>query len=164
MTTRTLHPARRGVSLIESVLAAGLLAGALAASLHVVGQTSKVQTLETRRATALLLAADMIAELRTHTLAGTNGTTANKPGAKRLLFNDAEDFFGWSASPPVDAKGEALTTDDKWSRSVQAMYLRPDDFALSGVPTDVAVFTVTVAYEGQPVVSLQTVLTTEDHQ
>ena len=164
MTRNRRQPGCRGISLVESVLAAGMLSGAVAASLNVVGQAGKVQTLETRRATAMMLAQDLMTEIRTHDLAGTAGVSPNKPGATRMSFNDAEDFIGWSSSPPVSNIGKPKTDAPGWSRSVAGLYIDPDTFALGYTPTDAALFAVTVSYDGVPIVTLRAILTTEDNQ
>lgn len=113
---------RTGLSLIEvsiSTLIVGLL---LVAALK-----SSGQTLRSRAAASVPLRGEMLArELMTEILDGVYedvtapafGPEAGEMTGNRSLFDDVDDWHGWSASPPCQKDGTEIIGFTEWQRDI----------------------------------------------
>lgn len=132
MTRRTpSNPARtpaRGFSLVEVVVAILVLSALLAASLNTVAASASMQRHAADRARARVLALDLLNEARRHPyddpIAGSGiGPGPGEINGTRSLFNDVDDFNGWSASPPQRTDGSVIPGFDGWTRTCTVEYV-----------------------------------------
>lgn len=121
---RPRHPSsRRGLSLIETVISAAILAGLMAAVLSAAGTTAA-----RRRAAADARTAQALAdELASETALLSFDPVANILGSptRREMFNDLLDAHGWSESPPASIDGIPNTALAGWSSSIAVQWVSP---------------------------------------
>jgi len=92
---------------------------------------------------------------------GSFGLGADEVGdGSRNLWEDVDDYDGWSAAPPQQKDGTVIAEFDDWERRVEVDWVDP--VALSdvvGYDTGVKLITVTVSRNDVDVASLQAVRT-----
>jgi len=86
---------------------------------------------------------------------GSFGLGGDEVGdGSRALWEDVDDYDGWSASPPEDKNGNPLTGFDDWGRSVTVDWVNPDNPSQAMMSdTRVKSITVDVTHNGVPVAS-----------
>ncbi|HRQ71974.1 MAG TPA: prepilin-type N-terminal cleavage/methylation domain-containing protein [Phycisphaerales bacterium] len=160
MTPRRAHNAapsrQRGFSLVEVVVAILVLSALLAASLNTVAASASMQRHAADRARARVLALDLLNEARRHPYDDPIAGSGTGPGpgeinGTRSLFNDVDDFNGWSASPPQRTDGSVIPGFEGWTRACTVEYVSLANPATT-VLTDSGVkrITVTVFRGKQP--------------
>jgi hypothetical protein len=78
----------------------------------------------------------------------------------RHLFDDVDDYDGWSASPPQQKDGTEMAGRSGWRRSVAVDWVDSADFAeVVGSNHGVKRITVVVSRDGVPVARLQAIRT-----
>jgi len=153
------HPRAPGFSLVEVVVAILVLSALLAASLNTVVASATMQRHAADRARARVLALDLLNEARKHPyddpVAGSGiGPGPTEINGTRSLFNDVDDFNGWSASPPQRTDGSVIPGFEGWTRACTVEYVSLAD-PTTVVLTDSGVkrITVTVHRGKQPMAS-----------
>lgn len=101
---------RRGISLVESLIAVSLTTLAGGALLSTVGSTVQISTDGTHTAIAQGLADQLMDEIAS--VKFPRSTTAFMPtGIGRSAFDDLDDYHNWNASPPQTRDGMAVGTE-----------------------------------------------------
>jgi len=119
--------ARRGLSLIETVLSLLILGGAFVALLNTVGSARSAQAIAAERQLAFVLAEDMMSEVLgqdTYMEEATIGRELGELFGTRANFDDVDDYHNWSATPPVDRDGVAIPGAEGYTREVTVGYRR----------------------------------------
>lgn len=129
------NPSRRGVSLIESVAALVILAGAMAAAMNSVASARASQVMAAERAKARVLADSMLAEVLENAYAepGSNtlGPDAGETNATtRSQFDDVDDYHGWSNTVRA-TDGTVIDGYDGYVVSFDVAWVDPDALANS---------------------------------
>ncbi len=152
--------APRGFSLLEAVIAIVLVGVVLLAAFHVLGGTTQSAHLTSLRATGLLLAQDLVAEILPTDYADPDQTPVFGPepgedGGDRTAFDDVDDYDGWEASPPIKRNGGTMSRFNDWTRSVTVDYVDPGDLG-SPIGSDAGVkrITVVASFGGKPMAEL----------
>jgi type II secretory pathway pseudopilin PulG len=161
MHTITRHPAsRRGISLIETVVALIVLSGAMVATLNTVASARASQVMAGQRAQARLLAESMLQEVLAQPYAEAGSTTlgpdAGETGNNRRDgFDDVDDYDGWAgaASSPDSTP---LTGYEGYSVRIAVRWVDPDGLT-DALNHDAGVkqVVVSIAIGKQPLVELQ---------
>ena len=158
--------ARRGFSLLETIVSTFLVGVVLVVALSAVGSSTSGQLDNAERTRACHLAGALMAEIleaeyEEAELPRVFGPEAGETGTgTRAAFDDADDYHGWSDSPPKGKDGSLLPNLTGWGRSVTVEYVDPEDFtSVEAVDLGVKRITVTVTHNGQQVASLVTVVT-----
>jgi hypothetical protein len=134
MTVRGRQPAdRSGIALVEAVLSMIVIGIMLITSLRLVvaARTGQVETAE--RLTALHLAAELMAEIIDQPYLDPDelplfGPELSEQGAtRRDVFDDVDDYHGWTESPPQDPDGTVRSHLDGWRRSVTVTWVDPSN-------------------------------------
>lgn len=156
------HRLRRAFSLVEATIAITIVGIMLVAALNTLGaaQLSEKQAGDRRRGT--LLAQDLMAEILQQAYEdpdfgpGSFGLGGDEVGdGSRALWEDVDDYDGWSAAPPQLKDGTELSDHDGWGREVEVVWV--SSFNLNqpvGSDQRLKRVTVTATYNGGPVVSL----------
>jgi len=158
---------RRALTLVESVVSIAIVGVMLVAALNTVGASQVTQQKIGQRSRAMLLAQDLMAEILQHyyedpdLAAGSFGlTVAEMSDGDRSLWNDVDDYNGWSASPPQQKDGTELSDFDGWRRSVSVSWVdSADPVTELGSDTGVKLITVTVAFNDLPLARLSALRT-----
>ncbi len=107
------HPARRGITMMETAIGSLLVGGVLASTLNLVGPTVQSTQRAGDRLTAAVLATDMLDEICALPFVdpqhdnGNIGPNPGEAGGTRDLFDDVDDYHGWTSAPQTRA-GDAL--------------------------------------------------------
>lgn len=161
---------RRGLSLLEMIISIPLVGIALVAALNTVGATKVSQFKVSIGREGHLLAQDLMSEILQQDYSDAEIARAARddiflkgsasyafgpdilPGrdevatGDRSLFNDVDDYEGWSASPPQSKGGDKYTLTG-WARSVSVIFTSPDDLeTVSSVDLGWKRIKVTVTY------------------
>ena len=158
--TKTAPPHRRGFSLVEVVVAILVLSALLAASLNTDAASASMQPHVADRARARVLALDLLNEARRHPyddpIAGSGlGPSPTEINGTRSLFNDVDDFNGWSASPPQRADGSVIPGFSGWTRACTVDYVSlSNPNTVVGSDSGVKRITVTVHRGNQPMAAV----------
>lgn len=127
----------RGFSLIEATIAVALVGFMLVAALNTVGASAKARLIHADRAKARLLASDLMAEI----LATVYEDPADGPGSfglegdevgdgSRTLWDDVDDYDGWSATQPQQKNGTELPGLTGWTRRVTVAWADPNNLSV----------------------------------
>jgi MSHA pilin protein MshD len=140
----------RALTLAEAVISIIIVSVMLVAALNTVSATRTTEKKIGDRSRGLLLAEDLMAEILQQAYEdpglppGSFGLGGDEVGdGSRNLWEDVDDYDGWSASPPQQKDGTELDDFDGWTRSVEVVWVNPLDLCQVSV-TDTGVKRVTV--------------------
>lgn len=159
--------AARGFSAVEALMSIVIVGIMLVAVMDTVGAAKMTCRRMGDGSRGTLLAQDLMSEILQQAYEdpdngpGSFGLGSDEVGdGSRSLWEDVDDYHGWSASPPQQKDGTELKDLDGWGRRVAVQWVSPKDFALPS-PSDTGVkqITVTVTHDGAVVVSLAAIRT-----
>ena len=142
-------PRRCGFTLVEAIVSLLIVGTLLITALNAVGASRVGQARLGNRRTATLLAQQLIAEVLAKDYEDLDGAPVFGPEAdetSRALYDDLDDYHGWSAMPPQYRDGTTIPDRTDWQRTVTVDYVNPNDL-LNTVGSDQGVKRVTVAVE-----------------
>ena len=157
----------RALSMVEAVISIVVVGVMLVAALNTVAAARLTEQKTGERTRGLLLAEDLMSEiLRQHyedpdLAPGSFGLGGDEVGdGSRALWEDVDDYDGWSASPPQQKDGTELVDFKGWTRSVVVRWADPNDLSQKPL-SDAGVkwITVTVTDGNTAVISLDSVRT-----
>jgi len=83
------------------------------------------------------------------------GREGSESSTSRALWDDVDDYSGWTESPPQNKNGTPIAGFDGWTRSVTVTWTDPSDLTQGCAwPTDLKRITVTVYHRDIPVATL----------
>jgi prepilin-type N-terminal cleavage/methylation domain-containing protein len=130
---------RRGFTLVETAISSLLVGILLAASMQTVGTVFRQRSLAADKMTARLLADQMLAEVLEMSYQEPHGAAQFGPesgeAGSRALFDDADDFHGYSESPPKYRDGTSMTQWTGWTRSVAVEEVATNDPVMTATLT-----------------------------
>lgn len=154
---------RRGFSMMEVTLSVVLVGGVLVAALSTVASAKSARALMTQREIGGALCESMLGEVLAQSYEdpaeakGSFGRSAGEVGdGSRALFDDVDDYDGWSASPPQEKDGSPISWAGSYTRDVSVQTVRAADLA-DTAPDGVSLkrVTVTVSLGAKPVYTMQ---------
>ena len=156
---------QRGMSLVEALVSILIVGVMLTAALDTLAASKLGQSKTSYRKVANLLAHDLMAEIlhqdyeeRDEVVAF--GREPTESAASRADFDDVDDYFEWSASPPQNKDGSEVPNRTGWSRSVDISYADPNDARqISVVDSGVKGITVTVSHNDVELAGLAAIRT-----
>ena len=123
--SRKSPAARRGSSLVEVAISCVLVGVMMVASMRTVGAVFRTRLVASQQQDGKSLAHELMAEiLQTYheepsLPEGSIGLDSGETGdGSRALWDDVDDYNGWSASPPEFKDGTALPDATGWTRQV----------------------------------------------
>ena len=134
---RARGAARRGFSLVEAVVAAGIVALMLVASINLLGGAVRNRAADNDHRTALMLGQQLMSEIqqqpyKDETLTGLLfGPELGENGSTRAGFDDVDDYADFQEKPPRLKDGTALSGYDNWKRAVKVTWVQPGSMANS---------------------------------
>ena len=157
----TTHRDSFGFTLVEAAISTIIVGGVLVASLNVIGAAAMTRHRLAQRQRARLLATDLMSELLSLPYAdptlgpGVNlGPEPGEVSGTRTLFDDVDDYHGWSASPPQSKDGVPLTDFAGWNRSVTCRRVAMDTLTEMVGDTGIIEITVSVRRKGTTLESI----------
>ena len=152
---------RRALTLVEAVVSIAIIGVMLVAALNTVGASQTTQKKMGDRNRAMLLAQDLMSEIFQQSyvepddVVAVIGLEGGENSEKREWYDDVDDYDGWSASPPEEKDGTALSDFDGWRRSVAVDWVNPANAAEEqGADTGVKRITVSVTLKDLPLATL----------
>ncbi len=140
-----------GFSIIESVMAIAIVSTMFAVAMNLAGGSRTSVTLLADRAKGERLAESLMNEILDQPYynpaeASVIGTdTAEAATGNRSLFDDVDDYQGWTASPPEQSDGAVIPGHIGWTRRVEVEWVKPSDLtAVSVSESGIKRITVTV--------------------
>jgi len=155
---------RRGFTLVEAVFSVMIVGIAAAGISRAVGVGARTQLAAWERVHGLALADEMIAEALTRpAFRGVEpfGPSGAEIGSNsRAIFDDFEDYHGWTSKPPRTQSGAEIDRYSNWRRSCVVEFVDPDNPAsVAPGETDAVRLTVRV-YHGLRLVAKSSVIRT----
>jgi len=147
----------RAFSLVEvtmSTLIVGLL---LIAALNTVAVSRSHQYSVSHRVNGEYLAEELMAEIQglpywdPVAQSGLGPETGETTPGDRTLFDDVDDYDGWSASPPQDRNATAIPGFTGWTRSVTVDWLNSNTLGRVTAESGVKGIVITVEDNGKVV-------------
>ncbi|MEX2670992.1 MAG: prepilin-type N-terminal cleavage/methylation domain-containing protein [Phycisphaeraceae bacterium] len=149
-----------GFTMVEVVMAMMVISLMFVAALNAVGSSRTTLTTMGERARAMALAEGLMQEILAQPYADPQDADAFGPTATeaatedRSLFDDVDDYDGWSASPPVDRDGVALSGNDDFERRAAVHWVQAETLGEAAAETGVKQITVTVSRGGKRMAEL----------
>ena len=142
-----------GFTLVEAVVCTLIVGVMLVGAVSTIGASRRAGQGISDRATARVLASDLLAEIVTKAYAepggGAMGADAGEQSLSRATFDDVDDYNNYEESPPKDLAGNAIPGCEKWSRRVRVELVDPaNPDQTSAIETGTKRITVTVSYNG----------------
>jgi len=168
-SARSIPRSRRwgspGISMVEATISIVIVGTMVVAGLSAVGASARVQQRMTDSGRGFMLAQQLMSEIMQQSYEEPVDTRAfgrelTEGAASRANYDDVDDYYDWSASPPENKDGTAISGLDDWSRSVVVEWVSAGDLSLvSGSDTGVKRITVTVEHNDVPAAQLVAVRT-----
>ncbi|MEM7756240.1 MAG: prepilin-type N-terminal cleavage/methylation domain-containing protein [Planctomycetota bacterium] len=144
---RGKHIRRRGLSMMEVVIATAIIGMVVVGGLNAAGQSARTATATKDRATAAWLADSLLAEMMAKPAfsdAGL-GREGSEGSQTRSQWDDVNDYYPWFSPSPVDENGDAIPGTDGLARVASVQYANPTNLnSRSTVENDAIVLTVSV--------------------
>jgi hypothetical protein len=154
------------LSLAESAISIVIVGVMLVAALNTVAASRMAERKTSDRSLGLMLAQQLMGEIQMQAYAdpesGENsfGLVAGEVTGNRSLWDDVDDYDGWSASPPQYKDGTDLSGLVGWERSVAVDWVDPLDLSqVVGSNRDAKRIIVTVTRENAVVARLTAIRT-----
>ena len=162
-----VRPQQFGFTLIESIISILVVGVMFVASMSVLSQSRLSRMIDADGLQGQLLAEALMSEILLQAYQEpvdafiSLGLDVSEAPENRATWDDVDDYVDWTASPPMDKNGVALTGLNGWTRSVEVAYVKPDDlgFKIIGANTGVKIIVVVVLHEGRQVAKLHSVRT-----
>ncbi len=153
---------RRGLTLVEMAVSVVLVGVMLVAALNTVGASKLGQRKLYGRRQGHQLAQDLMAEILQQDYADAAagpdsfGVEGDEVGdGSRALWDDVDDYDGWSATPPQRKDGTVTADLDGWARAVSVEWVGATDISqIVGSNEGAKRVTVTVSHDDVPVAEL----------
>ena len=162
-----LRSRSRGFTLIEATISMVLVSVVLVAALSTVGASQRNEYKISQQCQGLHLAQGLMIEILQQayvdpavSVDSLGPASSELSTGNRSLFNDVDDYAGWSANPPRSKDGTTLTGFEDWERRVEVHWVPADNMdTTSNTSTGVKRIDVTVSCKGIPVASLSAIRT-----
>jgi MSHA pilin protein MshD len=145
---KDISPPRRdcGFTLVEAATAVAIVGILLAASAGALVGVARLQRTQLERRNAYTLAEQLMGEIVQQYFSDQNSPPVFGPEANetRPVFDDVDDYNGYSATPPVQQNGAAMPGFAGWTESVAVTYVDPNNPANTLASSTLKRITVTI--------------------
>tara|TARA_R110000744_G_scaffold292121_1_gene402698 strand:- start:1517 stop:2050 length:534 start_codon:yes stop_codon:yes gene_type:complete len=121
---------RRALTLAETVISTLLIGFVIVSTLQLVAPLVRSTAIHADRLLAANLANELSEEIATKLFIDPAadsedaiGFDAGDATFMRMMYDDIDDFDGWSSSPPKNSYGGAYSTMKEWTRSVKVSHV-----------------------------------------
>ena len=126
--------ASRGLTLVEAVISLVIVAVMVSAALNLLGATGRAKQIHVRRPISQMLAQQLLSEIiqqsyRELVETPLFGVESPETFGLRAVYDDVDDYHGWSATPPQERDGTAIVNLDGWLREVTIIRVDPTDIS-----------------------------------
>jgi type II secretory pathway pseudopilin PulG len=147
----------RAFTIVEASIATLLVGVLLSASMMAVGALAQSRRIQAERRAAYALAKQLMSEIMAMPFKDPDQTPGFGPEAgetSRALFDDVDDYDGYTASPPTAKDGTPLTGYTGWTRSAAVVFVDPANPAVVVASSTLKRITVTVTMPSGKLVSI----------
>jgi hypothetical protein len=122
---------RRGIALWETAMSTFLVGMVLVTATTTSGTSVRMQTKACHRAKAGYLAHALIGEMlelsymQPGQTSSAIGRESGESATSRIIYNDVDDYNGWTDSPPQNKDGSVMPDLTSWSRQVVVEWVSP---------------------------------------
>ena len=140
----------RALTLPEAIISTVIVGTMLVAALNTLGAARTTRQTMDHRAVGMALAQELMAEVMQQAFEdpdeapGGFGPGALESIGDRSLFDDVDDYDGWSAMPPQRKDGGPLSPYAAFRRTVDVGWVQPDDLG-TRVLSDTGLKRITVS-------------------
>lgn len=151
---------RNGFTLLESAIAMLMTSVLMVVSLWSVGASRRREARTVDRLRGEQIACDLLNEILIQAYQEPTATVLFGPetgenNGTRILFDDVDDYHGWSSVPPKDRSGTVLSGFTGWTQAVQVTWANPTTLGTtSSTNTGLKRVTVTISKSGQTIASV----------
>jgi len=160
------YPARRrAFSLAETLVSVILVGGLMVAALNTTAASVATQGNLADRGVGQMLAQELLAEILNQAYMepidpAAFGLELLELSTTRILYDDVDDYHGWTASPPQNKDGTMMSGLAGWRRTVTVRWVSPSDFSsVQASESGAKRIEVDVANHGKSVATLVAVRT-----
>lgn len=145
---------RRGFSHVEVVVSTLIVGLMLVSATNLLGGVVRSRAVSGNTARAVLLAQEMMCEIAGVAYAEATtplfGPEAAESTGNRSLFDDVDDYNGWTESPLTTRSGATIANTTGWTRGVAVAWVDPTAPSTTvGSDQGVKRVTITVQRNGQ---------------
>jgi type II secretory pathway pseudopilin PulG len=157
--------ARRALTIVEAVIASGVVGVMLVAALGTVGATKTTEYRAADRLRAAMLAQSLMSEIvqqpyKDPGLLPLFGHELGESTTTRADCNDVDDYNGWNVSPPQYKDGTVIPNMVNWRTTVTVDWVSPADLnQVRILESGVKKITVKVSHNGATLATLVCVRT-----
>ena len=155
-----MSPIRRyGFSYVEVLVSTLIVGGMMVTAMNLLGSVVKSRTTSGNYARAALLAQQMICEITgVSYIDGSSpvfGLETGESTGNRSLFDDVDDYHGWTETPLKTRDNSTIANTTGWTRSVSVAWVDPA-LPSTTVASDQGVkrITVTIQRSGQTLATI----------
>jgi len=140
------RPTRTGFTMIEAAVSVAIVGVLLAASAGALVSIARIQRTQLERRGAYALGEQLMGEIIQQYFSDQSNPPVfgPQPGETRPVFDDVDDYNGYSASPPVQESGAAMPGYAGWTESVVVAYVDPNNPANTLSSSGLKRITVTI--------------------
>ncbi len=153
----------RGFTLIEAVMSILIVGLMLVAALNTVGASKLAQSRNVEQTLGPMLAEELMTEILSQTYEEPVDAVAfgleGESATVRTDWDDVDDYKNWSATPPQNPDGSAVTGADGWTRAVVVNWVDATDLNISASATGLKRINITVTHNGRTVTTLSSLRT-----
>jgi len=158
---RAVRLVPRSFTLVETAFSILIVSVMLAAVLNTVAAAGRGEALLAERARGLLLAQALLGEILAQSYAdpaygpGSFGIGADELTGNRSLFDDVDDYAGWTADPPQNKDGTPVSESKGYEQVVNVAWVDPNNLLTKvGTESGVKWIEVTINCQGRMVARL----------
>jgi Tfp pilus assembly protein PilV len=153
---------RCGFSLAEVAISVLLTGGLMVAALQSLGAAKQREADTLNRLIAQQLVGGLMNEILLQAYkepemdqAPMFGLEPGESTGNRSLFDDVDDYAGWTSSPPKDRSGAEIAGYTGWTRNVNVVWANPATLSdTASINTGLKKFTITATKNGQILASI----------
>lgn len=160
------QPRGRGFTLIESIISILVVGVMFVASMSVLSQSRLSRFIAADGMQGQLLAEALMSEILQQSYQepvdpfSSLGLDVGEDPLVRAMWDDVDDYEGWTASPPQDKYGVAMTGLNGWTRTVEVGYVNPNNLITQiGANTGIKIIVVVVLHNERQVAKLYSIRT-----
>ena len=120
---------KRGFSHVEVLVSTLIVGGMMVTGMNLLGAVVKSRTLTSNRARGALYAHEMICEVASRDYldddSPTFGPEDGESTGTRWLFDDADDYHGWTETPLRGWNLSVIANTTGWQRTVSVAWVDP---------------------------------------